>query len=55
MNEEQRREYDSLIRGIIDQAEAIREPGEEEMLYDKINDLQSKLDELGELVDRVYA
>ena len=55
VNEEQRREYDSLIRGIIDQAEAMREPDEEEMIYDKINDLQSKLDELGELIDRVYA
>ena len=56
MNEEQRREYDSLIRGIIDQAEAMQEPDEEEeMLYDKVNDLQSKLDELGELIDRAYA
>ncbi len=54
MNEEQRREYDALIRGIIDQAEAMREPGEEEMLYDKMDELQGKLEELEELLDRVY-
>lgn len=56
MDEELRREYQSLLRSIIDQAEAMSEPDEEEeMLYDKVENLSLRVEELQELIDRAYA
>ena len=56
MNEDQRREYDALVRGIIDQTEEMKNPeDDEEMLFSRVRDLSSKVDELEDLLSTVYA
>ena len=55
MQDDQRLEYQSLIRSIIDQAEAMDEPEEDaEMLFDKVEALEVKVEALRELIDSVY-
>ena len=56
MDEDQRLEYQSLLRGIIDQAEAMEDPDDHgEILFDKVEALATKVEELRELIDTVYA
>ena len=56
MNEDQRREYDALIRGIADQAEEMKNPeDDEEMLFSRVSDLSSKVDELRDLLGTIYS
>ena len=56
MNEDQRREYDALIRGIMDQAEEMKSPeDDEEMLFSRVSDLSSKVDELRDLLGTIYS
>ncbi|CAN5865268.1 hypothetical protein BH24DEI2_BH24DEI2_09650 [soil metagenome] len=55
MGEDQRLEYQSLIRSIVDQAEAMEDPDQEdEMLFDKVEALSIRVEELRDLIDLVY-
>ena len=55
MEEDQRLEYQSLIRSIIDQAEAMDEPEDDgEMLFDRVEALAVQVEALRELIDSVY-
>ncbi|HEX7022961.1 MAG TPA: hypothetical protein VF171_08905 [Trueperaceae bacterium] len=56
MDQTQRRDYHSVIRSIIDQAEAMEDPGDDqEMLFDRVQALSEKVEELQALLDEIYA
>ena len=56
MNEDQRREYNALLRGIKDQAEEMENPEDDgEMLFSRVRDLSSKVDELQDLLTTIYS
>ena len=55
MNDDQRIEYQSLLRSIIDQSEAMEDPEDDgEMLFDRVEALTESVEELRELIDSVY-
>jgi len=55
MDDAQRREYDALIRGIIDVASEMEDPeDDEEMLFSRVRELSSKVDELKDLLDSAF-
>ncbi len=56
MNEDQRRDYNALLRGIKDQAEEMENPEDDgEMLFSRVRDLSSKVDELQDLLTTIYS
>lgn len=55
MNEDQRLEYQSLLKSITQQVEAMEDPADdEEMLYDRVDALAEQVEELRDLIDSVY-